>query len=304
MASVSNLIPACRVICVGNARAAHTLLTLLIAMLLAGCSVSGALSALTPGGAGMRAGVPYGEHPRQRLDVFLPEAPASGVLIVFFFGGSWNRGSPEQIRFVGKALAARGHVVVLPDYRIYPEVRYPEFLQDSARAVRWAAENAYALGADPKRLVLAGHSAGAYNAAMLALDRRWLDEADVPAGQHVAAFVGLAGPYEFLPIKNPEVQPVFCHPDYPPGTQPITYVGADSPPAFLAVAPEDSLVDPQRNSGQLAAALRAAGVDARYETYPRTSHVLLVAAISYPLRWLAPVLDDIDAFVRDVVQER
>lgn len=282
----------------------RTGLALLTAMLLSGCSVGGALSALTPGGAGMRTGVPYGEHPRQRLDVFLPEAPASGALVVFFFGGSWNRGSPEQIRFVGKALAARGHVAVLPNYRVYPEVRYPEFLTDSARAVRWALENATALGADPKRLVLAGHSAGAYNAAMLAFDRRWLDEAGVPADQRVAAFVGLAGPYEFLPIKNPEVQPVFFHPDYPPGTQPVAHAGADSPPAFLAVAPDDALVDPQRNSGQLAATLRAAGVDARYETYPRTSHVLLVAAFSYPLRWLAPVLDDVDAFLREAVTAR
>jgi acetyl esterase/lipase len=280
-------------------------LLLLLSVSMTGCSIGGVLAALTPGGASVRSDIPYGTHPRQQLDVYLPApADASGFLVVFFYGGSWNSGSRSLLAFVGEALASRGHVAVLPDYRLYPEVRYPDFLEDSAAATRWAIRQAEALGADPRRIVLAGHSAGAYNAAMLAFDDRWLKAEGVEPRDHVAGFAGLAGPYEFLPIINPEVQPVFHHPDVPPGTQPIEHVDATAPPTWLGVAPEDELVDPQRNSGQLAERLRAAGVPAEVVAYEGTSHITLVGMMSGPLRWWAPVLEDIDGFVRGLRSAR
>lgn len=258
------------------------------------------LGLLQPTGARERiAGIAYGPHERQKLDVFVPAsaAPPSGhPVAVFFYGGSWNRGSRAEYRFVGDALAARGILTVLVDYRLYPEVRYPDFLDDSARAVAWSLREVARLGGDAKRVFLVGHSAGAYNAAMLALDGRWLN-AHSAAPSALAGWVGLAGPYDFFPMKNPEARPVFFHPNYPKDSQPIDFVRPSSPPALLAAAREDALVNPQRNARQMADKLRAAGVPARLELYDRVSHTTLVGALAWPLRWMAPVLDDVVAFI-------
>lgn len=280
------------------ARVSRYIGILVCTMTLTGCSIGGVLKTLTPGGESIRSDVAYGAHPRQRLDVYLPEPEtASGMMIVFFHGGSWGSGSRGLYAFVGEALASRGHVAVLPDYRLYPEVRYPDFLEDSAAATQWAVRHAAELGVAANRLILAGHSAGAYNAAMLAYDNRWLPAVGVDRGKHIAGFAGLAGPYEFLPIINPDVQPVFHHPNVPPGTQPIDHADASAPPTWLGVAPGDKLVNPERNSGQLAQRLQSAGVSADLRTYEGTSHMTLVGTMSGPLRWWAPVLDDLDGFV-------
>jgi acetyl esterase/lipase len=142
-----------------------------------------------------------------------------------------------------------------------------------------------------------GHSSGAYNAAMLALDPRWLAKIGVST-RAFAGFIGLAGPYDFLPIGNQDVRPVFFYPDSPPDSQPILYAGAGSPRSFLAAPQSDDIVDPERNTHQLANKLGVNGVAVTYKSYPHVSHVTLIGAMGRPLRWLAPVLDDIDEFIR------
>jgi acetyl esterase/lipase len=258
------------------------------------------LSLLQPTGGGERiADIAYGPHARHKLDIFVPTSapPSSGhPVVVFFYGGSWNRGSRAEYRFVGDALAARGILTVLVDYRLYPEVRWPAFLDDSARAVAWVLREAARHGGDAKRVFVAGHSAGAYNAAMLALDARWLN-AHGAAPSALAGWVGLAGPYDFFPMKNPDARPVFFHPNYPKDSQPIDFAGPATPPALLAAAREDTLVDPRRNAVQLAEKLGAAGVPVRLELYDKVSHSTLIGAMAWPLRWMAPVLDDVVAFV-------
>ena len=217
-------------------------------------------------------------------------------MVVFFYGGSWNSGERRNFAFVGEALASRGILTLLADYRLYPEVRYPDFLHDSAAALAWGLSRAEGLGGNPRRVFVMGHSAGAYNAAMLALDARWL----APTGhtpRELAGFVGLAGPYDFLPIENPDAQPVFFHPNYPPGTQPLDYASAAAPRSFLGAAKADKLVDPQRNTQSLANRLQAAGVPVTVKLYNRVGHVTLIASFGAPLRWLAPVLDDVAAFI-------
>ena len=245
------------------------------------------------------AAVAYGPLARHRLDIYAPgrAAPPGGhPVVVFFYGGSWNRGERADYRFVGEALAARGIVALLADYRLYPEVRYPDFLSDCALALAYGLREAARLGGNPQRVFVMGHSAGAYNAAMLALDAKRL----APTGhspQELAGWIGLAGPYDFLPMKNPDSRPVFFHPNYPEGTQPIDYASAQSPRSFLAAAPEDPLINPQRNTVGLAARLRGAGASVELKLYPRVNHMTLVAAMAGPLTWLAPVLDDVLAFI-------
>lgn len=245
-------------------------------------------------------GVAYGDHPRHKLDVYQPQGmaqpPGGFPLAVFFYGGSWNRGERGEYKFVGEALAAKGIVVAVADYRLFPEVRYPEFLDDSARAVAWMRREARRFDANPEKLFVMGHSAGAYNAAMLALDGRWLNAQDLAPVQ-LAGWIGLAGPYDFLPSQNRDVQPVFHHPAYPRGAQPIEHVSSAAPRTFLGAASSDSVVDPQRNTRELAGRLRAAGVPVTLKVYERVNHLTLAAAFGRPLRGLAPVLEDVAEFM-------
>jgi acetyl esterase/lipase len=272
---------------------------MLAAWPLSGCSWGGVLAAVTPSGARQVSGLAYGDDPRQVLDLHLPDAAGAAPpapVVVFFYGGSWNRGDRADYRFVGRALAARGVLAVIADYRVYPQVRYPDFLRDGARAVAWARREIAAYGGDPRRLFVAGHSAGAYNAAMIALDPRWLGEAGLGLDA-LSGLVGLAGPYDFLPIGNPEVQPVFFHPDYPARSQPLEHVRGAGRPAFLAAAASDTLVDPTRNTAQLARRMREAGTPVVERLYGHANHVTLLGAFAGPLRWVAPVLEDVAQFV-------
>ncbi len=276
-----------------------------LAALVGACSPFGILNALTPADTyTVTEGLEYGPDPRHKLDVYRPRQPAETPLpragypvVVFFYGGTWNSGDRKDYAFVGEALASQGIVTIVTDSRLYPQVRYPDFLQDCARALAWARREATRYGGDPQQLYVMGHSSGAYNAAMLALDPRWLAAQGMsPAA--LAGWIGLAGPYDFLPIVNPDAQPVFYHPDYPPGSQPIDYASKASPRAFLAAPVTDSLVNPVRNTQQMADKLQAAGVSVTFRLYAEVNHVTLAGAIARPLRWLAPVRDDVIAFVR------
>ena len=243
----------------------------------------------------------YGSAARQRMDVYLPVNAAPGAPIaVFFYGGSWSSGERADYKFVGEALASRGIVTVIADYRLSPEVRYPVFLQDCALAVRWARDNAQRLGASRSRLFVSGHSAGAYNAAMLALDARWLTEVDMQQGE-LAGWAGLAGPYDFLPIGIPEVQLAFNWPDTPASSQPLFHAPAGTGlkhRVLLLAAKSDSAVNPQRNTLALAQALRQRGTPVELEVFDRVNHVTLIGAMAPPLRGLAPVLDRLSGFLQ------
>ncbi|RML89639.1 Esterase/lipase/thioesterase protein [Pseudomonas savastanoi pv. glycinea] len=275
-----------------------TLMTGAVLAALSGCSPLKLLNTLNPTGPVDHVyGVAYGQDPRNTLDVYTPQTkPANAPVVVFFYGGSWNTGSKANYAFVGEALAARGMVVVIADYRLYPQVRYPSFLEDSAKALAWAHKHAKTYGGDPDRLYVMGQSAGAYNAAMLALDPRWLTREGL-SPSILSGWIGLAGPYDFLPIENADVKPVFFFPDSPPDSQPINHVSSSAPPALLMASNTDSLVNPKRNTGGLARALREAGVPVRDLYFSRTNHGTLVGAFAKLLSGLAPVVDEVDMFV-------
>ena len=265
---------------------------------LSACSPLSVINAVSPGNALQAdADVAYGLKARQRLDVYRPaSASNSSPVIVFFYGGNWNSGSRSDYAFVGRALAKRGFVVVIPDYRLYPEVRYPDFLDDSAAAVAWTVREINNYGGDASRLFVMGHSAGAYNAAMVALDPALLARMGVKQGT-VRGFIGLAGPYNFLPVENPATRPVFNYPNTPAASQPINHVTAASPPALLIAANKDDTVNPARNTGELASKMRATGVPVREVYFDGVNHVTLVGSLASPLKSLAPTLDAVQAFV-------
>ncbi len=259
------------------------------------CSTIGALNAVTPGPGPVARDISYGPGPRHTADVYAPGRTPAPV-VVFFYGGGWDTGDKADYAFVGKALASRGYVAVIPDYRLYPEVRYPAFLQDSALAVAWAKAHAAEYGGDPGRMVLMGHSAGAYNAAMLALDPRWLGEVGLDPKRDLRGMVGLAGPYDFLPLQSEKLKIIFGPEDQRPRTQPVGYVDGADPPVWLAHDLGDTVVDPG-NMTRLAAAVRGAGGSVETRSYRGLNHALIAGALAWPLRFLAPVLRDASAFI-------
>jgi len=242
------------------------------------------------------ADLPYGAQPRRRLDVYLPPPSRSPhCVVVFLYGGSWSSGSKDIYRFLGAALATRGVLAVIPDYRLYPAVRYPAFVEDAALALRWARDNAARFGADASRLFLMGHSAGAHIAAMLAFERRWLAAAGLDARRNLAGVIGLAGPYDFE-LDTDLLKGVFGGPENRAHTQPLAHVTGDAPPLLLATGEADRTVAP-RHTHALAAAVRAAGGEVKTLFYPRLGHREIIGAFSPLFRFLAPVAADVSDFV-------
>ena len=206
-------------------------------------------------------------------------------------------GIKSLYRFLGAALARRGYVAVVPDYRVYPEVRFPEFLHDAALAVRWSVDHAAWFGGDRSKLFLMGHSAGAYIAAMLAIDRRWLHQAELDPTRDISGLVGVAGPYDFLPLRDETLKIIFGGANQPL-TQPIAHVTSGTPPALLLTG---ALTGGRSgNASRLAARLRRPAADATVVTYPHAGHFTIMAAFAPPLRILAPALRDTEAFLARV----
>jgi acetyl esterase/lipase len=244
-----------------------------------------------------RSNVAYGTDRKHRLDIYLPAAAASAPrpLIVFFHGGRWSSGDKAEYRFVGGALAQLGCITMVPNYRHYPRVKLPGFMQDAARAALWAAAHAADFGADPTRLFLMGHSAGAHIAALLALDTAYFIALGEPC-PCIAGVIGLSGPYDFLPLREADVQDMFGPPELYPVSQPIHHVRPDAPPMLLIHGSRDRMVLPH-NSRSLAAALSARGVPVTLKLYSGLGHADTVAALSLPARRRAATLADIAAFV-------
>jgi len=258
-----------------------------------------AFNALLPKDLGSRragGGLAYGANPRQMLDIYAPRAAGNGrPVIIFFYGGAWSSGNRQGYGFVGRALAAKGFVVAVPDYRLVPEVEYPGFLEDAAAAVRWVRAHAGEYGGDGGRIVTMGHSAGAYIAAMLALDPGLLGNDRMA----IRGLAGLAGPYDFLPLDDSATIAAFGNwPDLAE-TQPVNHAAAGSPPALLLHGDADTRVKP-RHTRALAERLRGAGSDARTHLYPGIGHASILTSLAVPLRWRAPVLADVVRFAGEV----
>jgi acetyl esterase/lipase len=278
----------------------RTALAHLSALVSVGCSKVEFLAANVPAAFGSykrQADIAYGSDRERRLDVYIPGKPATAprALVVFWHGGRWSFGDKADYRFVGAALTELDFVAVLPNYRLYPEVRMPGFMEDAAHAALWAAAHAGEFGADPNRVYLMGHSSGAHMCVLLALDSRYFAAAG-RAAPPIAGVIGLSGPYDFLPLLEPDVQDMFGPPEHYPDSQPINFVRRDAPPMLLVHGLQDESVAP-KNSRNLATALSARGVPVTLRLYHRLGHADTVAALSTPARGRAPTLADIAAFV-------
>jgi acetyl esterase/lipase len=268
------------------------------AALLNACSPVSVLNSLASKSTFEKTGdIAYGSDARQMLDVYVPSNhPENAPIVIFFYGGSWQSGSRTDYLFVGEALASKGIITVIPDYRLAPQVAYPDILKDCAAAVAWTFANMNKFGANPNKVFIAGHSAGGYNAAMLAIDPEWLAPFNIKPSQF-AGLIGLAAPVNFLPITDDDLKPIFFWPNSPPGSMPINHVVGHEPPTLLLAAQNDHFVYPERNSEELAAKMRAAGDTVEVKIYNRVTHTTLIGAMARPLRGLAPVLEDFSQFV-------
>lgn len=262
-----------------------------------GCTPARLLNAvITDDGYRVERDVAYGDTARHKLDIYVPEGvTADADVAVFFYGGRWEYGSKRDYLFVGQALASKGIVTVIVDYRLHPDVQFPGFVEDGAKAVGWVKRHIADHRGDPERIHLIGHSAGAHIAAMLSLDARFLSAEGVDV-EDLQGLVGLAGPYDFLPIKDPVVKEVFAVDDLE-ATQPITHVSEQAPRALFLTGADDETVLP-RNSKRLGKAIEAAGGDSDVKVYERIGHVSIILALASPFHWLAPTLDDIAMFIK------
>lgn len=235
----------------------------------------------------------YGVHERQHLDIYEPAASSASPapVVVFFYGGGWRDGSKDMYEFVGSSLAREGIVVVVPDYRLWPEVRYPVFVEDAAAAVAWVQREIERFGGDREQIFVAGHSAGAYMAALVALDERYLIGAGGdPDG--LAGLAALSGPYDFLPLdEGSYLQDVFPVP-LRDGSQPLEYASSRALPMLLVHGMDDERVLPL-NSVRISEKARTAGSAVRLRLYPGVGHARVVAALAPLLDWVAPTRRDL-----------
>ncbi len=269
-----------------------------------GPAVLSAVDHLTGGqhGAELKATISTGTHPQQKLLVWGPERrnPADAPLPVLFFahGGSWRSGDPVDYGFIGRAFVPEGFIVVLSGYRLGEDGIYPAMLEDTARAIHWTHEEIVAYGGDPDRIVVAGHSAGAYNVVMAALEEQWLGRKGLST-QDIAGVVGLSGPYDFVPLDSDSTIASFGHVNDPMTTQPLSHVRADAPQMLLIHGEKDTLVYP-RNTRALAEALNNSGSHALTIFYPEIEHNDPLISLAAPWRSRRDLVAVIAGFAHSV----
>lgn len=277
-------------------------LLLFVALLLSACTGQQIVNDLTSEkGYGLSSNIVFDSTTGLKLDIYSPAGASGAPVVIFFHGGRWSEGKKEDYKFVGQALAARGMVAVIPDFRQYPQVRYPKFLQDNARAVRWVRDQVIQYGGDPGKIVLLGHSSGAYNAAMLTLnpellkavggDRTWL-----------RGTIGLAGPYDFLPITDPDLRDIFGAPENYDQTQPVLYPDGKNPPMLLMHGQDDEIVL-VRNTESLAARIQQANGPVETVIYPKMSHRKIIASVATSsIVQIAVGQSDVAFYINDFVK--
>ncbi|MBY8965561.1 alpha/beta hydrolase [Algiphilus sp. NNCM1] len=279
------------------------LTVLMLSVLVTACSGLSLLNAVTPDrGYEAAANIAYASGEGRRLDIYAPKnLDQRAPVVVFFYGGRWSQGSKDEYKFVGEALSSRGIIAVVADYRKYPDVRMAGFMDDAAKAVAWVHDNISSYGGDAQKLFVMGHSSGAHMAALLALDDRYLDSAGMRTP--LAGFIGLAGAYDFLPIRAADLQDIFGPASRYPMSQPVNFAHGEAPPSLL-IHSKDDATTVLSNASNLAQALRGKGAAVTTVFYESikcspgvSSHACTVAVLARPFRTSIDVLDQITGFI-------
>jgi acetyl esterase/lipase len=267
------------------------------AALLSACSPVSAINLLVPReGYDVRAGLSYGPDPRHKLDVYVPQGlNGPAPVLLFFYGGAWSSGDRSQYLAFGQSFASKGIVTVVADYRLYPQVKYPAFAQDAARALAWVHAHARDHGGDPARIFVSGHSAGAYNAVMLASEPNFIESVGGTL-DWIRGVIGIAGPYDFLPLTDPDYIDMF-HGANNQDAMPVNHVDGKRPPMLLATGSDDGTVLP-RNSDRMAARLKAHGNDVQVIKYPGVGHVGIILSLAPGFRGKTTLRDDMLRFIQ------
>ena len=272
-----------------------SIIGLVALLVISACSSADMLNAtISRDGYTLHRDIAYGENPRQNLDIYVPEKAKNAPVILFFYGGSWQAGSKDDYRFLGQALASKGYVVAVANYRLYPEVSYPDFVNDGALALRYVHSHIGEHGGNPKKIFVAGHSAGAYIAMMLAADDAFHQQAHSQRSW-IRGTIAISGPYDFLPFTDEKIKNIFSH--YPDAaTQPINHIAHPIAPVFLATGDDDDTVD-QHNSHRVKAKLEKLRSPVEEQIYHGIGHIGIILSLAEGFRWKTPLLNDIATFV-------
>jgi acetyl esterase/lipase len=275
---------------------------LFLSVMLMGCSPLGALNTfVSESNVVIKRDIRYGAHQRQQLDVVQKKStavsPTKRPVIVFFYGGAWESGDKANYFFMAEALASRGYVVVVPDYRLYPEVVFPAFMDDAALAVKWTLESVSQYGGDANNIFVMGHSAGAQIAALLAYDNTYLSRLGLSKNLF-KGMVSLAGPMDFLPLTEPTLFKIFPE-NVRAASQPINFITGSESPSLLMHGEADTRVG-LHNTRNLAQRIRARGGEVETTTYPDVSHAGILLAFAAPLRDNKPQLERVSAFINQL----
>lgn len=224
---------------------------------------------------------------------------AKAPVLVFIYGGSWRTGDRDEYDFFARSFTDLGYIVVLPNYRLFPQVKFPAMVEDSAAALAWTHDNIADYGGDPEQIVLSGHSAGAYNAMMAVIDPQWLAKYG-KTDDIIRAIAPLAGPFDFYPFDSESTKDSFGEAPEPTATQPVNFARGDAPPMLLLTGDNDETVQP-RNSKELLKRIAQAGGQAAYKEYAGLGHADIIMAASSLFSSKAPVIADMDAFFKQAL---
>ena len=237
--------------------------------------------------------ISFGTHPRHKLDIYRPRSGKGSAVILFLYGGGWHSGERSTYGFAGAALASRGFTVVVSDYRLYPEVDFPSFVDDAAKAYAYTARNV----SSGRPVFVMGHSAGAHMAAMISLDEKYL-KAEGKNLPKPAGLIGLAGPYSFDPTTWPTTKHMFTKVKTNADVaRPVTFVSKNAPPALLMHGLDDTVVK-LWNLDAMSEAYKKAGVPVRQKRLKGFGHVGIVLAMARPFRWRYSIVDEVVDFIR------
>ena len=276
-----------------------TVIISLTTVLTIACSPIKTLNSFIPSdGYTLTQNIDYGQLPRQKLDIYQPRKYAEKrPVVLFYYGGSWDSGNKEDYKFVAEALTSKGIITVIPDYRVYPEVAFPEFMKDPAKVAKWVKDHINEFGGDPNKIFLVGHSAGAHIAVMLSLNEQYLAAENLKFTDF-SGTIGSAGPYDFLPVKTNRLKEIFGPEQDRWKSQPIEFVKGNNQPMLLLVGLKDSTVW-SKNTFNLAAKIKNKGGVVQVVEFPSFGHIDMIAKLAKPFRGDEILIKSIETFINN-----